>query len=149
MLMWGQPPSAVRSSEARRVLPRGLANANITHVRPSPPLAETCKLSAPPFGEYSMANLRIGFLVLALGSVFFGLSLAHAQQPTAANSEPVLDVTSMDQTVDPCADFFQYSCGGWIKKNPIPADQSSWDTYSKMQDENTARLRGILEEAAV
>jgi endothelin-converting enzyme/putative endopeptidase len=54
----------------------------------------------------------------------------------------------MDRSVDPCADFFTYSCGGWIKRNPIPPDQSSWDTYSKMQDENLARLRGILEAAA-
>jgi endothelin-converting enzyme/putative endopeptidase len=45
-------------------------------------------------------------------------------------------------------DFFEYSCGGWIKRNPIPPDQSSWDTYSKMQDENRERLRGILEAAA-
>jgi endothelin-converting enzyme/putative endopeptidase len=54
----------------------------------------------------------------------------------------------MDRTVDPCVDFFQYSCGGWIKSNPIPPDQSSWDTYSKMQDENRDRLHGILEAAA-
>ncbi|MGB8729825.1 MAG: M13 family metallopeptidase [Candidatus Sulfotelmatobacter sp.] len=79
------------------------------------------------------------------------LSLASAQQSTSAASkhEPALDVTSMDRTVDPCADFFKYSCGGWIKNNPIPPDQSSWSTYSKMQDENRARLRGILETAAV
>ncbi len=55
----------------------------------------------------------------------------------------------MDRSVDPCTDFFAYSCGGWIKKNPIPPDQSSWDTYSKMQDENLARLRSILEEASL
>ena len=54
----------------------------------------------------------------------------------------------MDRSVDPCVDFFQYSCGGWIKRNPIPPDQSSWSTYSKMQDENRGRLRGILETAA-
>jgi len=94
-----------------------------------------------------MANPRIRFFSLTLSSVFFFLSLAHAQRPSAPH-EPALDVTSMDRSVDPCVDFFQYSCGGWIKSNPIPADKSSWDTYSKMQDENTARLRGILEEAA-
>ena len=78
------------------------------------------------------------------------LSLASGQQPAPAapKHEPALDVTSMDRTVDPCVDFFKYSCGGWIKNNPIPPDQSSWDTYSKMQDENRERLRGILEAAA-
>src|SRR5579863_1746217 len=88
-----------------------------------------------------MAILRSTFVTIVVASF---LSLSYAQQP-AAKYEPALDVSSMDQTVDPCVDFFQYSCGGWIKKNPIPPDQSSWDTYAKMQDENLARLRGILE----
>src|SRR5579864_5074743 len=86
-----------------------------------------------------------GLLTIAFISF---LTLATAQQPPTEKSEPALDVTSMDRSVDPCADFFTYSCGGWIKRNPIPPDQSSWDTYSKMQDENLGRLRGILESAA-
>jgi predicted metalloendopeptidase len=53
----------------------------------------------------------------------------------------------MDTSVDPCADFFAYSCGGWIKKNPIPPDQSSWSVYSKLEDDNKAILREILERA--
>ena len=65
----------------------------------------------------------------------------NAQQSSSPKHVPALDVTSMDRSVDPCVDFFAYSCGGWIKNNPIPADQSSWDTYSKMQDENLARLK--------
>jgi endothelin-converting enzyme/putative endopeptidase len=60
----------------------------------------------------------------------------------------VLDVSAMDPTVDPCVDFYTYSCGGWMKKNPIPPDQSSWSTYRKLEDEDLAQLRAILEEAA-
>ncbi len=63
-------------------------------------------------------------------------------------SEPVLNVSDMDKTTDPCVDFYAYSCGGWIKNNPIPPDQSSWSTYGKLQDENRVQLRAILEEAA-
>jgi putative endopeptidase len=69
-------------------------------------------------------------------------------QSAPAKSQPVLDVTSMDPNVDPCTDFFAYSCGGWIKKNPIPPDQSSWSVYSKLEDDNKAILREILESAA-
>src|ERR1700688_2221978 len=94
-----------------------------------------------------MAILRTYVIVLSVASL---LSLASAQQPAAPASkhEPALDVTSMDRTVDPCVDFCKYSCGGWMKNNPIPPDQSSWDTYSKMQDENLGRLREILETAS-
>jgi endothelin-converting enzyme/putative endopeptidase len=61
---------------------------------------------------------------------------------------PSLDMTAMDPSVNPCVDFYHYTCGGWIKKNPIPPDQARWDVYSKLQYENEMFLWGILEEAA-
>jgi len=79
-----------------------------------------------------------------LAALLLGLP-AFAQH---SSSEPVLDVSAMDRTIDPCVDFYTYSCGGWVKKNPIPPDQSSWSTYGKLEDENRAQLRAILEEAA-
>jgi endothelin-converting enzyme/putative endopeptidase len=61
---------------------------------------------------------------------------------------PSLDVTAMDKSVDACVDLYHYSCGGWQKKNPIPADQTSWSVYGKLYQDNLLFLRGILEEAA-
>ncbi len=86
-------------------------------------------------------------IVLAL------ISAAVAQKPPA--SEPVLpyspslDVKSMDKSADPCVDFYQYSCGGWKKGNPIPPDQVGWSVYGKLYQDNLNFLRGILEQAAV
>jgi endothelin-converting enzyme/putative endopeptidase len=54
----------------------------------------------------------------------------------------------MDRSVAPCTDFFRYACGGWIRKNPIPPDQSHWDVYSKLEDDNLHFLWGILEQAS-
>jgi len=61
---------------------------------------------------------------------------------------PSLDVTSLDRTVDPCVDFYKFTCGGWQKNNPIPADQASWSVYAKLGNENQQFLWGILEDDA-
>ncbi len=58
---------------------------------------------------------------------------------------PGLDVSAMDTTANPCNDFYQYSCGGWIKNNPIPADQARWSVYGKLYQDNQRFLWGILD----
>src|SRR5215472_17905468 len=92
-----------------------------------------------------MAILRISlFLLVAISFCSF----TYAQQAAPQKSEPVLNRSFMDRTIDPCVDFFQYSCGGWIKNNPIPPDQSSWSIYSQVSEANKVQLRSILEAAA-
>src|SRR5438270_10460593 len=61
---------------------------------------------------------------------------------------PSLDVTAMDKTVDPCTDFYTYSCGGWQKNNPIPPDQARWSVYGKLTNDNQKFLWGILDNLA-
>ena len=94
-------------------------------------------------------------------TALFAIS-TFAQQTKPANTEsspqqqtepvlpytPSLDPTAMDRTADPCVDFYEYSCGGWKKINPIPSDQTSWSVYGKLYEDNLNYLRGILEQAA-
>jgi len=90
--------------------------------------------------------LPIAISLVILASIL-GAPIASSQSAAPAR-QSVLDVTSLDPSVDPCTDFFTYSCGGWIKKNPIPADKTSWGFSSKLVDDNRVLLREILEEAA-
>jgi putative endopeptidase len=70
---------------------------------------------------------------------------APAKRPlTSLPYTPGLDLSAMDRAADPCVDFFAYTCGTWMKTNPIPPDQSAWSVYAKLQDENEQFLWGIL-----
>ncbi len=77
-----------------------------------------------------------------------GCAQSADEKPAALPYHPSLDVSIMDKSIDPCSDFYTYSCGGWMKQNPIPADQASWGVFNKSFDENLAFLRTLLEEAA-
>ena len=95
-------------------------------------------------------NIFVLLCLCAAGIV----ACSHTNAPAPQSAEPTLpytpslDVASMDRSVNPCEDFYTYSCGNWMKKNPIPADQTSWSVYGKLYEDNLNYLHGILEDAA-
>lgn len=54
-------------------------------------------------------------------------------------------LSKMDRDVDPCQDFYTFSCGGWLKENPIPEDSSSYGIYPWLRQHVDIRLKELLE----
>jgi putative endopeptidase len=88
------------------------------------------------------------FFVVTAALAVGTLKLAAQQPLQAMPYSPSLDPASMDRTVDPCVDFYKFSCGGWEKNNPIPADQAGWSVYAKLANDNQQFLWGILQDDA-
>ncbi|BFZ23239.1 hypothetical protein BsWGS_26278 [Bradybaena similaris] len=55
-------------------------------------------------------------------------------------------LTSMDNSVAPCDNFFDFACGNWNKLNIIPADKSFFNTFAKLGDDIQALLKNLLEK---
>ncbi|HEY2510518.1 MAG TPA: M13 family metallopeptidase [Polyangiaceae bacterium] len=68
---------------------------------------------------------------------------AHAPAPALP---PGIESASIDTSVAPCDDFFQYACGGWVKSHPIPEDQAGWGRFNVLAEQNELALKDILEQ---
>ena len=59
-----------------------------------------------------------------------------------------IDLGNLDTTVVRGADFFQYACGGWMKKHPLTDEYSRFGSFDMLAENNREQLKGLITEIA-
>lgn len=115
------------------------------------------KAGLGPLGRRTRLEVLLGvllvFSVLALSICVLLLGLQLHSDGAVCLSQSCVSVAaqiseSMDRSVDPCQDFYRFSCGGWIRRNPLPDGRSRWSTFNSIWEQNQALLKHLLENGS-
>lgn len=87
-------------------------------------------------------------LINVLTIVAFGSSENSMCNTSTSGNEKGFDPESMNLSVKPGDDFYEYAEGAWIKSHPVPADKSRYGETEMIKDRTYDRIRKIVESAA-
>ena len=59
-----------------------------------------------------------------------------------------IDLTNLDTTAVQGADFYQYACGGWMKKHPLTNEYSRFGSFDMLAENNREQLKGLIVDIA-
>src|SRR5205823_2986642 len=73
-----------------------------------------------------------------------------ADRPAAAPPAPLsgIDAGGMDKSARPQDDFYRYVNGRWLDQTEIPADKAAYGSFTKIDDDTQAELRGLIEDVS-
>ncbi|HMG84530.1 MAG TPA: M13 family metallopeptidase [Terracidiphilus sp.] len=89
-----------------------------------------------------------GLALVALLAAAPALSQSQPESAQTSRELRVFDSSLIDKAVDPCENFYRYSCNGWFKRNPLPPDETSYGRFTELYELNRLHLRQILEDVS-
>ncbi|KAJ1527249.1 hypothetical protein ONE63_008774 [Megalurothrips usitatus] len=94
--------------------------------------------------NYDVAHLRpfAGNNFLENGAILESYEVCESRACRQA-ARSILE--SLNTSADPCTDFYEFACGGWISKHPVPATESHYNHFNEAEDRLQLQLKGILE----
>ncbi len=92
------------------------------------------------------ATMLLFFSIVAFCAA---LTISAGSATTAAGDTSWgFSLKNLDRGCKPCDDFYQFAMGGWMNANTIPAEYSTWGSFTVLRDKNLSGMRTILESAA-
>lgn len=59
-----------------------------------------------------------------------------------------IDLANLDTTAVRGDDFYQYACGGWMKKHPLSDEYSRFGSFDQLSENNREQIKGLITELA-
>uniref|UniRef100_A0AAZ3RQA6 Membrane metallo-endopeptidase-like 1 n=1 Tax=Oncorhynchus tshawytscha TaxID=74940 RepID=A0AAZ3RQA6_ONCTS len=95
--------------------------------------------------SYSLPGMTIVFIFL----MFSGQKYRSGPSNVCTTPECVTAAArllqNMDATVEPCQNFYQYACGGWLERHVIPETSSRHSVFDILRDRLEIVLKGVFE----
>uniref|UniRef100_A0A9J7Z0Q2 Membrane metallo-endopeptidase-like 1 n=1 Tax=Cyprinus carpio carpio TaxID=630221 RepID=A0A9J7Z0Q2_CYPCA len=100
------------------------------------------KSTKPRKHRWTVVEIGLSVIVLLMSCALAGLIVLYT---SADRNISARLLQNMDPSVEPCQDFYQYACGGWIERHVIPETSSLHSVFNILRDELEIVLKGVLE----